>query len=175
MAAINWGGIQWGTVGEWFSGLGGLLAVLVVLSFARSERKRAVAESQRADRAERQAKLAARSERNTRRRHDAALLSFRVRECSELGAVELLIDNRGSFPFLDVHAIAEWPDGSTSRFQLEDVMPAACLVEPFGRNRLVSVDMPSSWRIEYTDIDGLRWRQRSAGVLEQLEDQSVEP
>lgn len=75
------------------------------------------------------------------------------------------IRNTGDSVFGEVHAIASWRDGVERSFVVGEVPPNAglCTAE-VGLDGPEPADYPV-WRIEYTDVHGLRWRHSSNGEL----------
>jgi len=175
-----WSDVQLGTVGEWFSGLGGLLAVGAVVWFGRSEHRRAQA-----------AQAIARSERERARRAEQRMLHTERREKASRIWIEgsghrsradglptrflAEVHNVGDSVFRDVDAIATWNDGVECASRL-GMVPNGTV--PFEAE--VARDCPADigtprWRIEYTDVYGLRWSHSSTGELARLEHQDQQP
>jgi hypothetical protein len=117
---VNSDDIEWGTVGEWFSGTGGLLAVAVALGFGIAEHGCANAERTARDESERQA-----AEHDLRNR--AALLRVMSGGASSVvgpGAnFGYHLRSMCDFSFRDVEVIAEWPDGITATAHIPAIGP----------------------------------------------------
>jgi hypothetical protein len=85
------------------------------------------------------------------------------------------VHNIGENMFHDVYAIAGWSNGASEYVvRLGDVPPATVPhrvdVEQDGPEELGR----PNWRIEYTDVYGLRWSHSATGELTQHEDVDVE-
>ena len=183
-------GIEWGTVGEWFGGIGGLLAVGVASWFAWKEHKRAEDESDRADRAE-----------LLHGRQMATRLSYEFHGAGHMASSYLLdraerpeepFDERWSEeevigwrmnlinehrePFDNVIGFASWPDRPDVPDERIDA-GTATVAGPMTRRTQFVAHRPNGVRhnelpqiaLEFSDADGRRWRRKPDGGIEPVE------
>ena len=81
---------------------------------------------------------------------------------------------RCDFKFRDVYAFGVWTNGVELSERIGEVAPGEKTKVSLAPSGPESPD-PPRWRIEYSDLNGLRWQQRSDGVLSRLEDEDTEP
>ena len=85
------------------------------------------------------------------------------------------VKNTGETMFRDVVAIAEWSDGEKVSLGIGEVLANTMASPVVDRSDGPELPEIPSWRIEYTDVHGLRWQHRSNGELTRLAGGDDEP
>ena len=144
--------LQWGTVGEWVSGVATVIAVVIALTFSlRSERER----------------------RNAQQAAVYAWLEV-AQEAEPTGT--LWLTNNTESPIYDWHIAVSWADDEGTQRQAETGSTEYGLLPP-GRHSfaftgvngaLPSNDAAVGVRLDFRDAQGRRLRRLSTGRLEKL-------
>jgi hypothetical protein len=145
-------GLQWGTVGEWVSGLATVVAVVVALTFAL------------------------RSELEQRNTQLAAVYAWVEVAQDAKRTATLWLTNNTDYPIYDWRIEVSWTDEDEAQRQAETGSTEHGLLPP-GRHSFaftgVSLALPSNdtkvrVRLDFRDARGRRLRRLSSGKLEKL-------
>ena len=176
------GPIQWGTVGEWVSGIGSLTAVVTAVWLAR--------------RAEAVSRAARESDQSQSARLAAAKLSIEpdpvsIEDGPHATRWTATVENRSEHPFMDVRATASiegvphdakawvrgpsltFPNGPTLSGGVIDLQPPVS-IQPASTIYVTAIahrtDGPArpTWAVTFSDIDRNSWEVTDAGGLRRL-------
>jgi hypothetical protein len=161
-ALTNSKDFELGSAGEWFSGLGGLLAVGVAGWFGLLEYRRANEERAARQEAERKAE-----ERALQLRAHQFRISVPGGPSSTGGqsTYAAWINSTASYSFYDVVVTVIWPDATVVRLDEGELGPNS---ERRVQCTATDRDGPPTWTATFTDIEGNRWRTDPRGNLERL-------